>query len=432
MSLQFVRDVSGLSESDHVRLWSSESRPWFVMFRDLLCLGVKITCHLWLLWKTRSGKVFRQELLCNGLVYGSFLWKPVNLRGINQGVPSIYPQTIAMKQVRRLYPHIPINYIPIISPIGLVCYWVTGNEFFVPGACVEVGFISASYTQAPGTLRATRILEILQVFLSYPDEYGCRCIYCNYIYACTCIHTYIYIYIYYYVYIHTVHIYIEVCVCDFSRHISYTFWIPPVNSRNAKPSWWPFEIFCAPWWKRGAASLLLSPISNYPGIWHLKSMYVHIYNIHTCKYTYIYTHIHIYIYIYICVYVYIYIYVCMGILGLFLYVVKIYKVGDLTQVSRSVNIYIYIYIWYWPMIARNQYFMLELRSWACPIVNLVKPAIFGFAPIPDHLCLFYFSMFFGVLIPQRLIHLKRSNFQPETHAEVIWLQWDGPPLAGRF
>ena len=67
MSLQFVRDVSGLSESDHVRLWSSESRPWFVMFRDLLCLGVKITCHLWLLWKTRSGKVFRQELLCNGL-----------------------------------------------------------------------------------------------------------------------------------------------------------------------------------------------------------------------------------------------------------------------------------------------------------------------------------------------------------------------------
>ena len=137
----------------------------------------------------------------------------------------------------------------------------------------------------------------------------------------TYIHTYIHTYIYILllllciIYTYSTYIYLEVCVCDFSRHISYTFWIPPVNSRNAKPcepySWWPFEIFCAPsWWKRGAASLLLSPISNYPGIWHLKSMYVHIYIIYTHANIHIYMHIiYTHIYKHICIYIYIYIYV---------------------------------------------------------------------------------------------------------------------------
>ena len=47
----------------------------------------------------------------------------------------------------------------------------------------------------------------------------------------------------------------------------------------------------------------------------------------------------IYIYAYIYTYIHKYIYIYVNIVQQPMYVVKIYKVGDLTQVSRSVNIY---------------------------------------------------------------------------------------------
>ena len=133
-------------------------------------------------------------------------------------------------------------------------------------------------------------------------------------------------------------------------------------------------------------------------------------------YIYIYIHMHIYIYTYTYIYMCI-LYMCMGILGLFLYIVKIFKVGDLNPSVPKCK-----YICYWPMIARNQYFMLELRSWAFPIVNLVKPAIFGFAPIPNqtiYVCSI-FPCFLGYWYPRDL-----STWSDQTSSLRLTRKWFG-------
>ena len=242
-------------------------------------------------------------------------------------------------------------------------------------------------------------------------------------------HTYIHIYIYYYVlYTYSTYIYIEVCVCViflgiYHIRFGYPQWTPEMQSpvvshtvdghlRSSVPRRDEKGVLQAFCWVQLAITQAFDT-SN-------QCMYIHIYII------YIYTHANIHIYIYICIYIYTHIhiymymcilYMCMGILGLFLYIVKIFKVGDLNPSVPKCK-----YICYWPMIARNQYFMLELRSWAFPIVNLVKPAIFGFAPIPNqtiYVCSI-FPCFLGYWYPRDL-----STWSDQTSSLRLTRKWFG-------